>query len=126
MRSIRLTKHRTAILNLLKESTQALSAQQIHEQLPHINLVTIYRNLEQFTTLGTIKKFYLDSTEAVFEFQKRPHHHAICDDCHDVQHIHIDEAKLKEVLHLNNFSVSDIDIIVRGKCKKDHRKTTAH
>ncbi len=123
---MRQTKHRTAILEALKASEEALSAQQIHALLPHINLVTVYRNLENFVTLGTIKKFNLDGNEAVFEHQSHQHHHAICDDCHDVQHIHIDEKKLKEALRLTNFAINDIDIIVRGTCQKGHHKTASH
>lgn len=117
---MRQTKHRTAILELLQHSAQALSAQQIHSALPHINLVTIYRNLEHFVTAGKIKKLNLTGDEAVYEFQQHHHHHIVCDECHAVQHIEINEKKLKEALHLTDFNLHDIDIIVRGTCQHKH------
>lgn len=117
---MRLTKHRTAILNLLTTSEEALSAQQIHTALPHMNLVTIYRNLENFVKAGAIKKLNLPGGEAVYEHQSHHHHHAVCDECHAVQHIEINEKKLKEALKLTGFDIDDIDIVVRGKCHKKH------
>jgi Fe2+ or Zn2+ uptake regulation protein len=119
---MRLTKHRQEILDTLTHYHGALSAREIHARLPHINLVTIYRNLEAFVEADMIKKLLLDSSEARYEFQKHRHHHAICDDCHEVQHIHINETKLKDALGLTNFSINDIDIIVRGKCQNEHHK----
>jgi Fe2+ or Zn2+ uptake regulation protein len=110
------TKHRAAILDLLKKNRTTYTAQQIRERLPHINLVTIYRNLDNFVTLGLIKKFNLDSNEAVFEFQDHPHHHAICTDCHQIRHFDIDTKKLKSVLAIKDFDVTEVEIIVRGNC----------
>lgn len=118
---MRQTKHRTAIMELLQHSQEALSAQQIHTALPHINLVTIYRNVEHFVTAGTIKKLNFPGNEATFEYQKHHHHHVICDECHAVQHITIDEEKLKDALRLTNFDINDIDIMVHGRCQKKHR-----
>jgi len=117
---MRLTKHRTAVLNLLTTSEEALSAQQIHAALPHMNLVTIYRNLDNFVKAGTIKKLNLPGGEAAYEHQNHHHHHAVCDECHTVQHIEIDEKKLKEALKLTGFDIGDVDIVVRGKCHKKH------
>lgn len=118
---MRQTKHRTAILNLLVNSPEALSAQQIHVALPNINLVTIYRNLESFVAAGTIKKLNLPGSEAVYEHQSHHHHHVVCDECHAVQHINIDEKKLKDILKLTDFDIADIDIVVRGKCHRTHK-----
>jgi Fe2+ or Zn2+ uptake regulation protein len=116
------TKHRAAILDLLKKNRFAYTAQQIHELLPHINLVTIYRNLDNFVTLGIIKKFNLDGNEAVFEFQEHPHHHAICTNCQEIRHFNIDAKKLKSVLTLKNFHMTEVEIIVRGRCGKSSKE----
>ena len=53
---MRITKHRQEILDTLDKSENTLSASDIHALLPHINLVTIYRNLEKFVSEGLIKK----------------------------------------------------------------------
>ncbi len=119
---MRITKHRKEILDILTHCHGALSASEVHKELPHINLVTIYRNLDAFAEVGTIKKLYLDSNEALYEFQKHPHHHAVCTDCDNVTHFAIDEKKLSQALNLPNFDIRDIEIVVRGKCVHKHSK----
>jgi len=119
---MRLTKHRQEILNTLTHCHGALSAGDVHAKLPHINLVTIYRNLDAFADAGTIKKLHLDSSEALYEFQKHAHHHAVCTDCDTVTHFEVDEKKLKAALSLPNFEMSEVEIVVRGKCNHKHVK----
>jgi Fe2+ or Zn2+ uptake regulation protein len=117
---MRLTKHRQEILTLLENSQGALSAAAVHGFLPHINLVTIYRGLDYFVKNEVVKKLYLGEEEAQFEIQHEPHHHAICNDCHKVVHFTVDEAKLKKVLALSNFSIKDLELTVRGTCNNNH------
>lgn len=117
---MRLTKHREEILTTLEKNASALTAQDIHATLPHINLVTIYRNLETFVTAGLVKKLHLGEAEASYEIQHEPHHHAICDDCGDIIHFTIDEEALLKHFHFTDFTVTDLDITVHGTCKKRH------
>lgn len=117
---MRITKHRQEILDTLKKHHGTLSASDVHKELPHINLVTIYRNLDAFAEAGTIKKLHLDSNEALYEFQKHPHHHAVCTDCDTVTHFVVDEKKLASALNIPNFDIRDIEIIVKGKCVHKH------
>ena len=116
----KLTKHRQEILDILTHYHGALSASEVHRQLPHINLVTIYRNLDAFVEIGKIKKLHLDSNEALYEFQKQPHHHAVCSGCEKVTHFAINEKKLSSVLNIPDFDIRDVEIIVRGKCIHKH------
>jgi len=115
---MRITKHRQEILDTLSAADGTLSVAAIHTALPHINLVTIYRNVEAFTEAGTIKKLHIGGNEAVYELQAVPHHHAICTDCDRVMHFTADPKKLKRALGLQGFDINDIDIIVRGHCHK--------
>ncbi len=117
---MRKTKHRDAILETLAQSHGTMTAAMIHEVLPHINLVTIYRNLEGFVTAGTIKKMYLADGEAHFEYQSHPHHHAVCDDCHRVIHFTAPDEKIKKLLGLTDFTVKNLEVTVHGTC--DHTK----
>ena len=112
---MRHTKHRQEILDLLRTSKRAFSARAVHNTLPHINLVTIYRNLEKLTTEGLVRKLYLDSSEAVFEYQDHPHHHAICTDCREVLHFTAKTEALVRALDLPDFDIEDIEITVRGR-----------
>lgn len=117
---LNMTKHRQEILDVLTHCHGALSANVVHKKLPHINLVTIYRNLDAFAEIGIIKKLYLDSNEALYEYQKYPHHHAICINCDTVTHFAIDEKKLEKALNIPNFDIKDVEIVVRGKCVRKH------
>lgn len=109
----RLTNKRKRILETLQGAYKPLSAGQIREQLPEIDLVTIYRALELFTSEGLVKKLQL-SDEALFEYQQQPHHHVVCTDCNRLLHIELSEKELQKLIPLRNFSVADVTIT--GSC----------
>lgn len=113
---MRLTKHRQEILTVLEQKTTALTAQDIYAALPHINLVTIYRTLETFVAAGLVKKLRLGEAEASYEIQEEPHHHAICETCGDIIHFTIDEEALLTHFHFTDFTITDLDITVHGRC----------
>lgn len=115
---MRLTTHRQEILDLLSSSEELQSAAAIHAALPHINLVTVYRALEALTAAGHVKKLALSNTEAMYEVQHEPHHHAICSECGTVVHFTVDDAALKKEFHLPGFQVSDLSLTLHGRCKK--------
>jgi Fur family transcriptional regulator, peroxide stress response regulator len=120
---MRLTKHRQEILNTLDNSDETMSAGDIHTALPHINLVTIYRNLEYFVKAGEIKKLHLDEQEAQYEIQHEPHHHAICNECNMVIHFTVNDKKLIKEFSLPDFDIKGIEITLRGSCHHLHQKS---
>lgn len=117
--TIKLTEKRNKILKLLKATHGTLSAADIHKKIPEVDLVTIYRNLDLFTKEKLIKKMHLGSEEAQYEYQKTPHHHAICANCEKVVHFTAPDEKIKKLLGLENFSVDEIEVTVRGLCRKE-------
>lgn len=119
---MRQTKHRQTILDFLDHTHGALSAAAIHTALPEINLVTIYRNLESFVKSGQVKKLHLGKNEATYERQHEPHHHAICRNCEKVIHFTLDDNNLKKEFSLPGFEIEDIEITLKGQCKKSHKK----
>jgi Fur family peroxide stress response transcriptional regulator len=118
--STRFSKKRQAILEVLKHNREALSAAEVHELLPAIDLATIYRNLEYFTAEKVIKKLQLGSQEARFEYQHEPHHHAICTECARVIHFTAPDEKIKQLLGIDDFAVDEVEVTVRGIC--NHKK----
>ncbi|MCA9362423.1 transcriptional repressor [Candidatus Kaiserbacteria bacterium] len=116
----RLTKKRQAILRVLEESSEALSAAEVHALVPEVDLATVYRNLEHFTNEKTIKKLQLGTQEARFEFQHEPHHHAVCTECERVLHFTAPDEKIKKLLRLEDFKVDELEVTVRGIC--NHQK----
>lgn len=118
---MRITKHRQEIIDLLETNEEALSAAEIHTALPHINLVTIYRNLESFVEAGTITKLNLGGDEARFEIQHEPHHHAICNECNKVIHFSVNDEELIKEFSLPGFAIKNIEVTLRGTCTKKHQ-----
>jgi Fur family transcriptional regulator, ferric uptake regulator len=112
------SKKRDQILSVMKEAKTALSAGSIHTQLPKIDKVTIYRNLELFVSEGLVKAFNFGGTETLYEYQHHPHHHAVCTDCDRVIHFTAEDKKLSKLLGLTDFQVTEIT--VKGIC--NHKK----
>jgi Fe2+ or Zn2+ uptake regulation protein len=119
---MRQTKHRQEIIATLEHSEEALSASEIHQTLPHINLATIYRNLESFVEAGTVTKLNLGGDEARFEIQHEPHHHAICDECHKVIHFSVNDEELIKEFALPGFNIKNLEVTLRGTCTSKHTK----
>jgi len=115
---IKLTTKRQAILETLKAHHGTMSAADIHATLPDMDLVTIYRTLDLFTKEKMIKQFHLTSGEAQYEHQSEPHHHAVCVTCEKVIHFKAPDAKLKQLLGIADFDVDEIEVTVKGSCKR--------
>ena len=115
--TLRLTEKRQRILTTLKQQKGALSAAKLNEQLPDIDLVTIYRNLDLFVKEKLIKRVALGATEAQFEYQREPHHHAVCTDCEKIIHFKAPDAKIIKLLGLEGFVVDELEVTVKGKCR---------
>lgn len=118
--TIRLTKNRQAILEILKKSPEALSAAEVHAQLPDMDLATVYRNLDFFTNEKLIKKLQLGSQEARFEHQAEPHHHAVCTECERIIHFTAPDEQIKKLLGVDDFLVDELEVTVKGVC--NHKK----
>ena len=116
----RYSKKREEILTVLKAEHGALSAADIHTKLPTIDLTTIYRNLERFVADGEVKKLMLNDREAQYEYQTKPHHHAVCTECERVIHFTAPDEKIKKLLGVKDFQVDELEVTVRGICKQKH------
>jgi Fe2+ or Zn2+ uptake regulation protein len=116
----RLTKKRQAILDVLKQSREALSAAEVHAAVPDVDLATVYRNLEHFTSKKVIKKLQLGGKEARYEYQNEPHHHAVCTECERVVHFTAPDEEIKKLLGVTDFKVEELEVTVRGTC--NHKK----
>jgi Fe2+ or Zn2+ uptake regulation protein len=117
---IKLTKKRTQILDTLKLHRGTLSAADISQKLPGVDLVTIYRNLDLFVNEKLIKKIHFGADEAQYEYQHEPHHHAVCTNCEKVIHFTAPDEKIKKLLQLTDFSVDEIEVTVKGTCTHVH------
>ena len=115
--TIRLTKKRKEILDILKSHDGTMTAKELHTALPHIDLATIYRNLDLFASEKLIREIHLGAHEATYEHQQEPHHHAICNGCHKVIHFKAPDSKIKKMLGIEDFDIDEIEVTVRGVCR---------
>lgn len=88
-----ITKHRQLLLQIIDESSQFLTADQLYlemvKQDASISLSTVYRIVEAFTQKGILHKMVTEgSNQSRYEIAHEHHcHHLICTKCQKVIHI---------------------------------------
>jgi len=84
MRAIR-TRSQERILNLLKNTKQGISAQDIYVELRKSNqtmgLATVYRSLESLKLEGLVQMRTLSNGEALYSLVQQDKHHLTCLQC---------------------------------------------
>ncbi|WKY47586.1 transcriptional repressor [Eubacteriaceae bacterium ES3] len=84
-KGLKLTKHRVAILSVLKKSEHPLSADDIFYELQNhsINLSTVYRNLDLLCDKDLVLKLNLSGdNRTVYEYNSPAHrHYLVCLAC---------------------------------------------
>lgn len=91
-KTIRSTKQRQSILDILTEQQSHLSAEEIYQAVkilqPNISLGTIYRNLEILSEMGTIYRASFADGKARYELASEGHHHhLVCLKCGDIENL---------------------------------------
>jgi Fur family ferric uptake transcriptional regulator len=135
----RLTVPRQAILDLLSNTTEHLSAEDIyikvHKVSPTIGLTTVYRTLELLVKAGLVMKFDFGDGRARFEIidsqqSNGHHHHLICTECGriiDYQDFIDEELELlkqteKGLSKKYNFKIANHILQFQGICDKCQKK----
>lgn len=82
----RLTLQKQAILDVLSAHPQMLTAEEVYgrvrERYPNVSLGTVYRNLQNFSRQGCVRRTLLADGKARFEMAGAVHHHhLICLAC---------------------------------------------
>ncbi len=87
MQRQRLTRQRTAILQLLREADSFLSAQEMHDALRNkglkVGLTTVYRNLQMMADMNEVDVVRREDGESIFRrCNAGDHHHdRLCRSC---------------------------------------------
>lgn len=108
------TKNKDKILNLFKKE-KILSAKDISNHLPEIDFSTIFRNLKRFVDDNILREVNISADTVSYERAEDVHDHFVCDSCHKVIHIELDERKFINILP-KNFEVKVGRNIFHGKC----------
>ena len=84
-RGARVTSSRRILLEVLFESTDHLSVEDIaaavQAQAPDVNISTIYRNLEDLERLGVVTHSHLGHGAATYQLASLAHAHFVCESC---------------------------------------------
>ena len=130
----RITIPRKVILQILDESKEHLSAEDIyfrvHSIYSAIGLTTVYRTLDLLVNMGLIFKFDFGDGRARYELSRGPeellhHHHLVCTKCGriiDYKEFVDEELELfkkieKELSNKYNFEIKNHTIQFYGLCK---------
>lgn len=119
---LRITRQRLAVLDALRNRTEAVSAQEVYLEFrgrgESIGLSTVYRALESLDEAGLLDSFARDGEQAYRHCSPKHHHHLICTECSRVLEL---EASLVEdwverVSEAHAFEVTGHRADIYGRC----------
>lgn len=120
--ALRYSRQRELIVRNLKNRSDHPSADMVYasvrEQMPHISLGTVYRNLKDMTACGEAISFMVDGKEH-FDGRNTPHIHLCCSRCGSI----VERLVIPEELQLlagDSFKVENV--ILQGICESCRQK----
>lgn len=130
----RITKAREAILDVLKQSTEHYSADEIYKLValnyPGIGLATVYRTLDKLCDIGLVDADTFDEDCKRYEWagskKTNIHVHLVCKTCNKIAHHNlISDLEMASYLLLldkihteNDFQIDKVNILIDGTCKE--------
>ena len=95
MAVLKYSKQREAIRYFLAHSEEHPTADMVYmnlrESFPNISLGTVYRNLSLLSETGQILKLNMRDSADRFDGRITPHDHFVCERCHCVEDIFLDD-----------------------------------
>ena len=122
---LKITKARTRILEILKESCHPLAAEEIFlgvkSEAEKMNLSTVYRTLETLEETGLITKLGLVDDKKLYEYHGMGHrHYLVCLGCRQI--ITIENCPLheyeKQLEKDTEFAITGHKLYLYGYCKE--------
>lgn len=121
--SIKVTKPRIAIYELLEKEHTGIGADYIYSTLlkenHSINLSTVYRTLELFEEKNLIQKYDLGEKKYNFSLIRHGHHHIVeCDSCHKVINLDCPMKQIEDLITKETgFHLTEHHLELKGICK---------
>lgn len=122
---LRATNQRELILEIIRHGQGHLDADEIYrrarQKQPHLNLSTVYRNLQKFKKLGLVEELHFD--ESHHHYEVRPsveHHHLVCLGCGRVIEFGFPLRRYlkRNVSEAKDFDLIDTEVRITGYCFK--------
>lgn len=122
---IKNTRNKAIILDILKSMTIPVTANKLHlkcSEILKMDIVTVYRTLQQFKEKGIIREFLGSDGIINYEYaglSSRPHPHFQCEKCHEVTCL--GELGFDDALYFSNMAkhhkINTITITLSGICE---------
>jgi Fur family peroxide stress response transcriptional regulator len=120
--SLGITKQRQAVLQVIKDSEEHLTANEVFDHarrlLPGISFATVYNSLRYLKNEGLIGevRFGMDATR--YDRNLTRHDHAICNNCGHLvdMELPLPDGLLREAAESSKFEAQSIELILRGLC----------
>lgn len=119
---IRITPQRQAILEFLIENRTHPTVDEIYHALSpkfsSMSVATVYNNLRLFTEIGFVKEMNYGDASSRFDFETRPHYHAICRKCGKIEDFYYPSLEDVETAAsmLTGFKIDEHRLEVYGLC----------
>ncbi len=117
-----LTKQRHAVLQVIRESEEHLTANEVFEHsrrlLPGISFATVYNSLRYLKQEGLIGEVRFGTDAARYDRTLTRHEHAICNKCAKLVdfELPVPDELLEEAARRSKFEPESIELVLRGLC----------
>ena len=122
---LRATNQRALILEIIRHGQGHLDADEIYrrarQKQPHLNLSTVYRNLQKFKKLGLVEELHFDESHHHYEVKpSAEHHHLVCLGCGRVIEFGLPLRRYlkRNVSEAKDFDIIDTEIRITGYCSR--------
>ena len=121
-KGFRLTPQRVAIMNVLHEAGEHLSATEIYARVhtftPGLTEPTIYRTLDFLAQNGLVSVTHASGGKLRYELARHQHHHLVCSACGQEQEV--SQAQLQaiydQVEQITGYRLTESHITFMGLC----------
>jgi Fe2+ or Zn2+ uptake regulation protein len=117
-----LTKQRQAVLQVIRESDEHLTANEVFEDarkiLRGISFATVYNSLRFLKSEGLIGEVRFGQDATRYDRTLTRHDHAICSNCNKLVDLElpIPDGLSKEAAKRSKFQIESIELTLRGLC----------
>ncbi len=90
----------------------------LHAEMPKLSLGTVYRNLNQLSDAGRLKKIPLPDGSCRFDKTTMSHSHIVCECCGQVADVMLPvlEPLERAVERETAYALKSYDVVLRGLC----------
>jgi Fe2+ or Zn2+ uptake regulation protein len=120
--NVGLTKQRQAVLRVIRESDEHLTANEVFEDarriLPGISFATVYNSLRYLKQEGLIGEVSFGADAARYDRKLTRHDHALCNRCGRLVDLElsIPPALIEQASALSKFAAESLELTLRGLC----------